>query len=175
MDMLRRLLLVTLATAAAVALAGAAGSAKAVPLPTCASLQAWPDNGPLRCTDNDVAPQIWDDAADPWGTCDGFYIVATYMAQRTITDWGNHALVQVSFSGTLASSTNRSRVASYGGRFSKQIDYSTNPATIRRTGLMTHVFGPQGGLVLLTAGTEVFDSFHRGPNGDLGALCAALS
>ena len=110
--MLRCLLLTTLATAAAaaVALAGAAGSAKAVPLPTCASVQAWPATGPLRCTDNDAAPQIWDDAADPWGTCDGFYIVATYMAQRTITDWGNHTLVQVSFSGTLANSTNRSRV-----------------------------------------------------------------
>lgn len=170
-----RLILVPLGLIVAAAALAVASPVRADPLPTCASVTAWPDHGPLRCTDDDPVPTVWDDPSDPWGQCNGFYIVATYLTQRTITDWWTNAIVQVSYSGTLANSSDRSKSLPYSGRFSKRIDYSTDPLTIGRSGLLAKVVVPHAGLVFLGSGTEVFDSFHHGPVGNLDALCAALS
>jgi hypothetical protein len=150
--------------------------AGAAPLQTCSSVTDWqPVPGPVRCTDDDLSQQVWDDPNDPWASCDGFYVVATYTVKRTITDWWTHALVHVSYSGVLSSSSDRSKAANYRGQFNKSIDYTTDPPTIRRSGIATHVAVPHGGLAFIDGGTEVFGGSKHGPVGDLAALCGALS
>ena len=69
----------------------------------------------------------------------------------------------------------RARPSGYSGRFSKKIDYGSDVPTIRRSGSATRITVPHGGIVFHDGGTEVFDSFHHGPVGDLQSLCAALS
>lgn len=171
--MFRSVLLALLVTA--VAAAGATTAHAQPQLPSCADMYFGPDQGVVRCDDSDTGPQVWDDPSDPWGTCDGFYIVATYQATRIVTDWWTHAIVQVSFDGTLSNSSDPSKSVRYGGRFSKHIDYTTDPLTIRRSGVTTKVEIPHDGAIFHEGGTEVFDAFHHGPIGDMGALCAALS
>lgn len=169
-----RIMLVTLLVFAVAVIGGTAAHA-APALPNCADMYFGPDQGVVRCNDDDPGPQVWDDPSDPWGSCNGFYIVATYQATRTVTDFWTHAIVQVSFAGTLSNSTDPTKAVSYSGRFSKHIDYTTDPLTIRRSGLTTTVVIPHGGAIFHEGGTEIFDQFHHGPVGDMNALCEALS
>jgi hypothetical protein len=169
---LRSFLLALLLTA--IAATGATAAHAEPRLPSCADMYFGPDQGVVLCDDSDPA-QVWDYPTDPWGACDGFYIVATYQVTRMVTDWWTRAIVQVSYEGTLSNSSDPSKSVPYSGRFSKHIDYTTDPLSIRRSGVTTRVEIPHSGAIFHEGGTEVFDAFHHGPIGDMEALCAALS
>jgi hypothetical protein len=157
----------------AAVVAVAAAGALAGPAATLAS-------GPVITYDNDTTPLTIED----WGDCPGFQINATFMAQRRNEDFldaqGNLILERrhVDFTGTLYNAAEPSHALDYEGHFTRTLNLSQGRLTIN--GLMAHVIVPGSGAILLAAGDlsvdlDSGDVVRHGPDGDLDALCAALS
>ena len=161
---MKRIVLLLIATAVTLGVAPALASA----------------SGPVITFDNDTAPQTIID----WGDCHGFRIDATFMAQRRNENFldaqGNLILQRrhVDFSGTLYNAANPSHALPYAGHFTRTLDIAASTLTFN--GLLAHVIVPGSGVMLLAAGDLSIDLASgdvvtHGPNGDLTALCAALS